>query len=312
MKLRRFCAKCGKAITDDKQKKVFSHEYLCEDCYQEKYGTTNSFPLPGKLTLRECKMCGAYSLLEDQRIYSWRFKNPKKKPVDFLSEILYNDVYHKIEKKHNIDYSLYFKQNLNLKGQKDIEYLLDGKKDGLKFNESMLIRRRKVICDYCAKKIGGRFTSVIQVRIQHERDENKIPILLKECRKFVNNIRIQNPKNLIIDVGKTNKGFNLKLSTNNLMKKLAHFLRSKHHFEMKVSKKLMGVDSEDGSKLYRYFTSLKLIPIQVGDIIVLENDLLAIDKITDKKIIVRDQETDQLHQVNFNVFEKKKWRFYEG
>lgn len=39
---------------------------------------------------------------------------------------------------------------------------------------------KKIQCPYCAQKSGGRFDAIIQIRIQHPRDNPMLQIILDE------------------------------------------------------------------------------------------------------------------------------------
>ena len=131
---------------------------------------------------------------------------------------------------------------------------------------------------------------------------------MEEVNKIEELENFKNIKNFISINEATKNGYNLKVSTNVMAKVLTSKLRSKYHFEIKNSKKLMGVNSETGADLYRHSTLLRLIPIERSDNVQIDNIEYYVKKITHNKIVLQNIETGKITQANFDVFQKKKWK----
>ena len=69
------------------------------------------------------------------------------------------------------------------------------------------------------------------------------------------------PKNFFSKIEKTPNGFDLKLSTNTMLRIVSQKLNKKYCFQMKRSTKLIKRDPETGQDLYRQHLLLKFIPL---------------------------------------------------
>ena len=159
--------------------------------------------------------------------------------------------------------------------------------------------------------MSGRFASILQIRVQHEKDEKKMETILEYAQELARKTQLENASHYISAVDVVQNGFDLKLSSQKLLKDLSNSLKKRYNFDFKISKKLMGVDSENGSDLYRFNVSLKLIPVEKNDIFSMDQMQYKVEKVIDNKILARNLTKDNIEQINFENFSKKKWRFLE-
>ena len=86
-------------------------------------------------------------------------------------------------------------------------------------------------------------------------------------------------------------------------------LRLNYPFEVKHSSKLMGINGENGTRLYRHSVLLRLIPLKKGDIISLGGIKFTVFNLTKKKIKLQRYGSVKIQQENFSILQKKKWFF---
>ena len=307
MKLRKFCSKCGKTL------EASDHIYegfQCETCYGK---IELNIEFPHKIQLRHCSECGAYSFRIDEKMFKWEFKSDEDTEIDFLSQLLYKHILFSLEDKHQLQCSLFFPDKIQLTQEKDIISRVEFRKtDQVPVDPyDVIVKTREINCIHCAKKSGGGFDAIVQIRIQHPRDEPRLQEILKECRLIEYE---QNHKNLgffITKVEWTTNGFDLKVSKNAMSRALMNNLKIKFPIEIKHSRKLVGLNQEDGSKLYRQSTLLRLVPVHPGDTIIFDGFTYTVKYLTHNKIVLIKIPENKIKQVNFEMFQKKKWKFAE-
>ena len=307
MGLNRFCAKCGKPL---KKAEVFDG-FLCEACYGQ---DIPDLVLPPKFMIRQCVMCGAYSLRFDDKETEWRFKADTEENIDFLTKMLYEEYFYHIENKEHIQIEFYFPSNFAIIQENDAKIVMsinfnDENKSNLE--KPLIVKFRTIHCVHCAKKLGGRFDSVLQVRIQHERDDPKLDEIYEECQIIESHLRFNSPKQFISKKEDCPHGFDLKLSTNSMLKLLSNRLRARYNFLMKLTKKLIGVNPENGGELYRHYALLKLVPVEKNDLVEIDGQKYWVKKVAKNKIGLQEFGNTKNHQVNFSIFEKKKWQLLD-
>lgn len=307
MKLRRFCSKCGKAFNNEE--KIFPG-FLCKNCYGE---TDIDIQLPQKIQLRQCNLCSAVSLRIDEKYLEWQYIPPNELELDFLSGLIYQSLLFSLEDKYSIHCNLLLPHEFSFNQESNIHLRIEYQKSNeiIKGEIPLEIELRKIQCPFCAQKTGGRFDAILQIRIQHPRDENRLQSILDEVRMIEENENKKNLSFFITNIEKATNGFDLKISNNAMTRALVHQLRAKFPFEVKYSKRLMGIDHETGTRLYRHSTLLRLVPVQKNDNLEFEGKNYRVKNITHNKVILMDISSKKVKQLNFNQFQKKKWHFLE-
>jgi len=308
MKLKRFCSKCGKIFTEDE---TIYEGFLCSQCYGL---IEEHIDLPQNYQLRHCIQCGAFSLRLDTQEFPWEYQTGNETEIDFITRQLYEHLLYRLEKKTDLQFEIFFKSNMKLTQEADISFIIQGfKGDQVKYQENDLhFRTREISCPHCAKKTGGRFDAIVQIRIQHSRNEADLSRIIEEIQHIEKSENMVNLSSFITRIEKTINGFDLKVSTNVMARALIARLKAKFHFEIKHSKRLMGVEQTTGGDLYRQSTLLRLVPVQKDDQILLEGKLFTVKNITKNKIVLQSPQESKKVQVNFDVFQKKKWSFFSG
>ena len=307
MKLRRFCSKCGRpfALNDE-----IYDGFVCKTCSGQKPIESK---LPTKIQLRQCVHCKAFSLKKEDQELKWGYQPEEERDIDFLTRILFEQIFDSLEKKHKRKYDLYFEQDLDINHDYDINLAINTSSDTIinSAEDTMMIKRKEIHCPYCAKKKGGRFDAIVQIRIQSDKDNIKLDPLMNEIRKIEDIENFQRIQNYISKVTYTTNGFDLMVSTNAMARVLIAKLRTRYHFEIKISKKLIGVDQEKGSDLYRLTTLLRLLPVVPKDRIEIENIRYIVKNITRNKVVLKNEESGKISQGNYQIFQKKKWNLIE-
>ncbi|MHA1584132.1 MAG: NMD3-related protein, partial [Promethearchaeota archaeon] len=284
--------------------------FLCKTCYG---AIPHEVLLPSKLQLRRCLFCGAFSLRRDEQEFKWQYLPEDEEDVDFLSRIMYNHIFTRLEQKTKSQYELFFPPKLDLSTLNDIEVLVQvHEPKALKpVEEHLIIKMKEIHCPNCARRSGGRFDAIVQIRIQHEKDEARFNEIMKTVGIIEQKANFENLSNFISKRTTRTNGIDLMVSTNAMARVLVSNLRSKYKFEYKVSKKLIGVTQETGGDLYRLSSLLRLVPVQRKDLIRLDGEDYIVKNITKKKVVLQDRKTNKIQQVNFDIFQKKKWNFIE-
>ena len=306
MKLRKFCAKCGRALTNESNN---YNNYLCTDCNSQ---IVPNYVIPEKFTLRNCNNCGAYSLKTKDQEYNWQYKSSAIDDSVFLKKILKENFFLKFDKKFNVKSEFSF-ENPDLFERIDIiTNVIIKSKDKPEVQEEILIKLREISCPYCARRRGGRFDAIVQIRIQHQKDEKKIEEILADCLKIEESENFRRLSNFISKIDNVTNGFDLKVSTNAMARVFIARLRKKYHFEIKISKKLIGVDSEKGSDLYRLSTLLRLIPVDKNDLILFEGIKYYVKSISKNRISLQIVSGGKIKNIKYSDFQGKKWLFLES
>ena len=285
---KRFCAICGKNLGQDDP-----HFGMCLACFLKEHPL---FELQDRLSVNICLDCGSYS---------------KK---DIWIEPLNNELFSVIEqavksfllksylKKDKIDFSITFNENSFIYSSKDlltsleVEILGVLKNDlNIKHRQVITLNLNHILCKNCSNLRGGTyFLSIIQLRVKDEEQYGLIKEVLDEINEYVENLFKKDQKQYISKILNQKYGVDLYLSTNELMNYLIKFLKSRHNFLLKRSKKLVGRDSQKGKNLYRLKTLIKFLPVGNKDIIFIGDQDYSVENITKNKVILRGENNTKL------------------
>lgn len=303
MKLHRFCSKCGKSLNNDIE---LSDNFLCQECL----GCIELEILIPQIILHRCKLCGAYSISKDSNQSEWFYQKKDEFDLDFLTRILYEKVIFAMEKKMKIKIEIFFPNDLKLSMLNEIPLVFQAKSESTNqfLQKSLKINLKLQVCANCAKKIGNRFDAILQIRIQSERDQDRLDEIMNLCEEISYQSQMKDARNFVAKVEKVPNGFDLKLSSNNFLRILFNQLKKRFCFQIKRSAHLVGVDPENGADLYRQTLLLKLVPVKKDDIIIIENIEYTVHKITNQKLYLQNNVSKQITQANFSIFEKKRFQ----
>jgi len=295
----RFCAICGKDINESAP-----HYGMCLECYLKE---NPLFKLDSEFSLNVCLDCLSYS-----RKKEWH--EPEIKDIFHIIEEALNEfMLENILKKDKIQFEIRFEENSFEYSSKDLLKTLNVKVIGLLrenpriwHSEEIRINLNYELCDNCQKIRGGSYyTAIIQLRVKKEKNFDVINEILNEIQRYTERLFDKDPRHFISQIEDQNYGVDLYLSTTELMNYLISFLNSKYHFLLKRSKKLVGRDTQKGKNVYRLKALIKLLPINKGDLLLInEKDEYLVDTILKNKVILKDKNGEKItkdYQYFFNI-----------
>lgn len=299
----RFCAICGKEIDENAP-----HYGMCLECYLKE---NPLFSLENTFSINVCLDCLSYSKKKD-------WYEPKEKDIFYIIEdALKKFMLKPYLKLENIQFQSEFEEKSFEYSSKDllkslnvriIGRLIDNPK--IKHTEEVRINLNYELCDNCQKIRGGSYyTAIIQIRVKNEENFYLINKILNDIQKYTEKLFDKDPRHFISQIKNQKYGVDLYLSTHELMNYLISFLNSKYHFMLKRSKKLVGRDNQKGKNIYRLKTLIKLLPINKGDMLLInERKKYLIETILKNKVILKDMKGEKISkdfQYFFNVDFKK-------
>ena len=279
----RFCAICGKSL-----KQNSPHFNMCMDCYLNE---NPLFELPDSFSMKICKECGMYSKKEE-----W-IESPSNDIFGIIEEVIEKFLLKKYIKSNEIKFTFsYDKTNFIYNSSdllKSLKLIVHGKlikNPKICSEQNIDIVINYELCNNCSNLISGmHFLSIIQLRVKSEEFFDVIANSLSEIQKYVEDLYLEDNRQYISKLVDQKYGVDLFLSTNELMKKIIVFLKSRYNFILKRSKKLVGRDSQKGRNLYRLKSLIKFIPFKRSDWIILNEKKLFVENIHKKIVVLRDE-----------------------
>jgi NMD protein affecting ribosome stability and mRNA decay len=291
----RFCAICGKIL--DKKSPHFG---MCSTCY---YKENPLFELPNIFKLKICLDCYRYSKKEE-----WIKPNEE----DFLliiKEAVYSLLLKSMEKNKVIAFSIDINKNSLEFSSKDLitslELIITGKSyDNPSIFDEQIVKVNIVyeLCNNCSNlRSGSYFTSILQLRVKNSNYFETLKSILNQINDVVDKEFNKDDRQYISKIVDQKYGLDIYLSTNELMNHIISYLKSRYHFLLKRSKKLVGRDSQRGKGIYRLKTLIKFLPIKKNDIIEIDNQKFIVEQILKNKVILKNQNNEK-HVKNFDFF----------
>jgi NMD protein affecting ribosome stability and mRNA decay len=189
---------------------------------------------------------------------------------------------------------------------KSIEVLVSGRLKGSKnisHQQAIKLNLNNMLCKNCSNLRGGTyFISILQLRVKDENQWKFIEEIFYEIDNYVKALFGKDPRHYISRIEDQRYGIDLYLSTNELMNYIIKFLRVKHHFLLKRSKKLVGRDNQKGKNLDRSKASIKFLPVANNDIIIIDAQEYVVENITRNKIILKDRNNNKLEKKYSYIF----------
>jgi nonsense-mediated mRNA decay protein 3 len=284
----RFCAICGKTLGQDDP-----HFGMCLKCFLKEHPL---FELSDRLSINLCQDCGSYSKKD-----VW-FESLENELLTIIEQAIQRFLLKPFVKKNLIDFSFGFNENSfiytskNLLSSLEVEIIGVLKKDSnIQHTQLLSIHINYMLCKNCTNLRGGTyFLSIIQLRVKDEEQFGLIKNVLDEINNYVGSFFEKDHKQYISRIEDQKYGVDLYLSTNEIMNYLIKYLRSKYHFLLKRSKKLVGRDSQKGRNLYRLKSLIKFLPVKNRDIIFIEDQIYSVENITKNKVILRGENNTKL------------------
>jgi len=295
----RFCAICGKLLTKDAP-----HFGMCLDCYLKEHPL---FEVSPSFTLKICPDCGKYSKKEE-----W-FDTNGEDLFFTIEEAIQKFLLKNYLKKDIINFTFIYDESSFQYSSKDLLSSLILTIEGslkenfkLSHKQPIKVNLNYELCRNCANLRGGTyFLSIIQLRVNDENQFDLINEILEDIQIYVEALFEKDEKHYISKIQNEKNGVDLYLSTNELMNHIISHLKTKYHFILKRSKKLIGRDIQKGKNLYRLKALIKLLPIHKNDIIQIGNQEFSVEAITKNKVILRREDNSKLTKDFTYIFNQK-------
>lgn len=300
-----FCGKCGKNI-ENNEILTYKKYFLCSNCYNQKYPLFN---IESEYKIYICSNCNAYlfNKTPDNAI----FNTEEGDLITIIGTSINKNILNQLIETHKITFELEFDQD-SLKKSNGNYILCDIRG----FNEDRTIQKDEKIkihikyttCPKCAKIQGKRFDSVIQLRCS-ALFLSIIEEVLEDLQRYMKLLWEEHNDLIITEIVKQVNGYDLHLSNKALLKKIETYLSERYYFIKKLSKTLVGRNSQTGGDLYRPYLLIKIIPIKEGDAFRLKETTLIIKKIFSKTVQIENQQSGDLKTENFDFFETRNLKY---
>jgi NMD protein affecting ribosome stability and mRNA decay len=279
---KRFCAICGKDIDE-----TAPHFGMCLDCYLKEHPL---FELPKNFNLRICNYCGKFSKKEN-----W-IQSDSYEPLDIIIEAIKKLVLQQIKNESTMEFSIIPEENYFNYSSRGFLVNLNLKILGSLIKNPDIYGEQilpvKVSYEYCKNctnlKSGTFFTSILQLRANLENFEflNQV---INNITDFVEKLFEKDEKQYISNIDKQKNGFDLYLSTNELLNHIISFMKSSYDFGLKRTKKLVGRDHHRGKNIYRLKAVIRFLPFNKNDYIIIDNQTFYVESIKKNSVILRDK-----------------------
>jgi nonsense-mediated mRNA decay protein 3 len=263
------CIICGKT-----EKKY--NEGMCSSCCSENYFSVDSIK---KFPFSYCANCGAYrhgmqwlkklelyEAIEKSVLYNIKFK---AKPEEVAIKINLPEHKIKIGSKAIGEIDLQIKTKLpnqnNKEEFKEEEYIIP-------------IKVSYTLCDTCSKKKTEYFEGRIQLR-------NKENEQFAEAKKLVH--QLIEPRNDVFITKKEelSNGVDFFISSQKYVQNIGNELYKRFGGELTITSKLFSRDKQTSKDLFRVDVLLRLPEFNIGDILFINNKLIKVTAMHEKKIV---------------------------
>ena len=279
---KRFCAICGKDIDE-----TAPHFGMCLNCYLKE---NPLFVLPDQFILKLCNYCGKFAK-KDTWIQSGSYET-----IEIIKEAIEVLLLNQLKNTQNIQFKIiptkesFTYSSNNLLISLDLNILGELIEDYHIYSEQKLfVKVHYELCKNCSNLRGGTFfTSILQLRV----DEDRLKFLesvINELTNLVEKLFERDEKQYISNIIKQKNGFDLYLSTNELLNHIISYMKTNYHFGLKRTKKLVGRDHQRGKNIYRLKAVIRFLPFNKGDYININNEVFYVEQITKKSVILRDE-----------------------
>jgi nonsense-mediated mRNA decay protein 3 len=295
----RFCAICGIKLGEHDP-----HFGMCLQCYLKE---NPLFDIPRQLSLNMCLDCGSFSKKD-----VW-IEPLNNELFSILEQAVLRFLLKSLLKSDSIEFSISFNEDSFIYSSKDLLISLEAtilgvlKKDSnIRHTQSIKLNLNHILCHNCTNLRGGTYyLSIIQLRVKNEEQFDLMTKILDEINRFTEEIFEKNHKHYISKIEDQKYGVDLYLSSNELMNYIIKFLKSKYFFILKRTKKMVGRDSQKGKNLYRFKALIKLLPVGIKDLIIIEDQNYRVENITKNKVILRSENNAKLIK-DFTYFFNEK------
>ena len=210
------CVECGKDVEE-------LHEGECTECFIKNH---NFLEAPIILNLSFCKSCNAVKINKNWRSF-------KSKELGFECALLRVIKISDLVERSKMDFQFN-------RGFKIVRVILEGEVfgDPIRVERDIELRIKPSTCLRCAKKFGGYYESIIQIRN---------PRLLEPTISFLRSHETEDDS--VVKTVDLDEGLDIYLSSIHFGFSLSKFMRDKYLSKIKTSRKLVGM--KRGKKLSR-------------------------------------------------------------
>ncbi|WP_227374820.1 60S ribosomal export protein NMD3 [Haladaptatus halobius] len=266
---REFCPNCGDPLSVDTTERDYPasasrrERKLCDACYFDRFDLVDA---PERIEVRVCAQCGA--VYRGRRWVDIGARDYTDVAIEEVSESLgvhvdAEDVSWQVEPEqvdqNTIRMHCYF----------------SGVVRGTLVEEELVVpvRISRQTCTRCGRIAGDYYASIVQVRGV---DRTPTPEEEQRAREIANEIvadmEATGDRNAFVtEMDETPDGLNIKVSTNNIGKKISNKLVEEFGGNVSDSETLVTED-EDGNEVYRVTYAVRLPPFTPGDIIDPDDD----------------------------------------
>ena len=279
---KRFCAICGKDIDDSAP-----HFGMCLNCYLKE---NPLFVLPDHFEVKICNNCGKFAKKD-----TW-IQSESHELFEIIEEALEKLLLKQLKNALNIRFEITPIEDSFIYSSKGLLIGLDLKilgeliEDNNIYNEQELaVRVNYELCKNCTNLKGGTFfTSILQLR-QEGNELNFLESVINDITNFVEKLFESDEKQYISNILEQKNGFDLYLSTNELLNHIISYMKSSYQFGLKRTKKLVGRDHQRGKNIYRLKAVIRFLPFIKEDYIDINNEIFHVEQIKKKTVILRDK-----------------------
>jgi NMD protein affecting ribosome stability and mRNA decay len=278
---KRFCAICGKDIDE-----TAPHFSMCLDCYLKE---NPLFILPDHFNLKICNYCGKFTKKD-----TWIPSNSYE-TLEIIEEAIQILLLNQIKNAQSmrfkiipIEESTIYSSN-GLLISVDLKVLGELIEDHHIYNEQKItVKVNNELCKNCANLRGGTFfTSILQLRLDGDRLKF-LESVINDLTNLVEKLFEKDEKQYISNIVKQKNGFDLYLSTNELLNHIISYMKANYRFGLKRTKKLVGRDHQRGKNIYRLKAVMRFLPFNKGDYININDESYYVEQIKKKSVILRD------------------------
>ncbi|MHA1733854.1 MAG: NMD3-related protein [Promethearchaeota archaeon] len=293
---RRFCARCGSPITEDNP---YSEGFFCKKCSEEASSTGSTRNV--KFSYFICPVCFRVSKRGTKQ-GAWL--EPDSINFEDLSVEVVEKFFLKKEKLHGV---------VDIKptgGTPNPSFDIIVRGEGSTEKFSVEVVQKTTACPICSKKAGGSFSSTLQVRIPDGRFKGLLRDLSTSVRDIIRLISERNPGEYLVKETKRKTGVDFDFSTKGLAYRIGAELKKRAPGLLKMSKKLMGIDREQGGEIYRYTVSFRVVPVKRGDVLDIGGVPYLVNSLDPYKVELIGLATGETLYKDLEWFSKSRPRYY--
>ncbi|WP_435359928.1 60S ribosomal export protein NMD3 [Haloarchaeobius sp. DFWS5] len=296
---RTFCPRCGDSMSDAATSDPLgkSDVGVCDDCYFEQFELVDA---PDRIEVMVCATCGAVH--RGNRWVDVGAKDYTDVAIDEVAEAL--AVHVDVEEMGwEVDPEQVDQNNIRMHCH--FTGIVRGQFREAEVTVPVLISRQT--CTRCGRISGDYYASIVQVRAEDRQPTSEEIERSEEiANKIVADMEATGDRHAFItEMGEEKDGLDIKVSTNNIGKKISNKVIEEFGGSWEDHETLVTED-EDGNEVYRVTYAVRLPPYIPGDVIELSDD-----DDTDGPILVRSSHGN-LKGVRITTGERYEASYEEG